>query len=81
MVNTDKLRGKIYERGFTVTKVASMIGMSRRTIGDKMSNGRFGTVDVEKIARVLHLSRDEIFEIFFAQLVELKATRKEKEEC
>ena len=53
MVDTDKLRGLIYERGMTMSKTAAAIGMSQKTFYSKMKAGVFGTDDVDHLIDLL----------------------------
>ena len=62
MVDTDKLRGVIYERGLTMAKTAAAIGMSQKTFYGKMKSGVFGTDDVDNLIDVLAITNPaEIF--------------------
>lgn len=71
MVNVNKLKGKIVERGLNVENLAERIGMDRATLYRKLaSNGRTMLIrDADKIAKELDLSPDESMAIFFAQNV------------
>lgn len=55
MVNTNKLRGLIAERGFTQRKVARELGMAEKTFYTKMRKGVFGTDEVEQMIELLHI--------------------------
>lgn len=76
MVNVNKLKGKIVERGMNVETLAERIGMDRATLYRKLSsNGETILIrDADKIAKELDLSPDESTAIFFAQNV--ASTRK-----
>lgn len=65
MVDTDKLRGLIYERGFTMAKTALAIGMTPKTFYSKMKSGVFGTDDAEGLIALLSISNPA--EIFLAR--------------
>ena len=71
MVNVNKLKGKIVERGMNVETLAERIGMDRATLYRKLSsNGETILIrDADKIAKELDLSPDESTAIFFAQNV------------
>lgn len=70
MVNTQKLKGVIVEKGTTQQAVADNIGIDRSTFYRKMKNG--GTFSVEeaaKIALAVPLTKNEAMEIFFGNTV------------
>lgn len=71
VVNVNKLRGKIIECGLNVAELASRIGIDRATLYRKInSDGKSLTIkDANLIAKELNLSRDEVNEIFFEQIV------------
>lgn len=77
MVNINKLRGKIVENAINVEYIARIIGVDRSTMYRKInSNGENITIKEAAImAKELKLTRDEINDIFFADLVALKATK------
>ena len=63
MVRTDKLRGIISERGLTQTKVARLIGITPKTLYEKMAKGVFGSDEIEIMIKELHIENP--IEIFF----------------
>ena len=67
MLQVNKLKGKITERGLTVAKVAAKIGIVPSTFHRKIAKNTFSLEEVGMIARVLELSHQEAIEIFFAQ--------------
>ena len=67
MVNTNKLRGIIVERGLSQQDVAEMIGKSPKTFYDKMKKGKFDSDEIMKM--VSGLSIENPIEIFFADNV------------
>lgn len=71
MVNINKLKGKIVEKGFTVGKLAKKIGIDRSTLYRKMSNnGESLTIrDANLICDALDLTPQEATDIFFTQVV------------
>lgn len=73
MVNVNKLRGKIVENAVNVEYIAKVIGIDRSTMYRKInSNGENITIKEAAImAKELKLTRDEINDIFFADLVAL----------
>lgn len=71
MVNINKLRGKIVEKGLTVCELANLIGMDKATLYRKISkNGeKFTIKDADSIIIALDLNAEETKSIFFAQIV------------
>lgn len=71
MVNVNKLRGKIVERGLTVTELAEMIELDRTTLYRKLnSEGKKFTIEeADAIAKALQMTASEVNSIFFSQYV------------
>ena len=71
MVNINKLKGKIIEKGLNVSELAMLIGINKATLYRKLnSKGAAITIkDVDRIADVLELNSDEVNSIFFSQNV------------
>lgn len=70
MVNVQKLKGKIVERGTTQEALAKTLGIDKSTFYRKMQQGgNFTIKEVNLIVSALHLSKDEAMSIFFADLV------------
>ncbi len=66
MVNTNKLRGKIVEQGFTVGSLAATIGVSPGTLGRKIRNLSDMTLEEVELIRVaLNIPPGRIMEYFF----------------
>lgn len=67
MTNTNKLKGKIAENGFTAEGFAKAMGMTYHKWYNKLrGTTQFSTADVKKAADVLNLTDAEIITIFFA---------------
>lgn len=71
MVNVNKLKGKIVEKGMSVEALAEKIEMNKSTLYRKLNNlGETFTVkECDDICVSLELTRPEAVEIFFAQFV------------
>ena len=71
MVNIRKLRAKLVEKGISVIELASIIGIDKSTVYRKLnkSGESFTVSDVEKIAKALSLTCEDINDIFFANVV------------
>lgn len=77
MVNINKLKGKIVERGLTIEGLAGEISVNPSTLYRKMGSGgsNFSIREAELIAKTLELSPEEATAIFFDQNVAQYATR------
>lgn len=64
-----KLKKYIEKNGYTQRSLACEIGINENTLRMKMNNASFGIVEVEKIAKILDLTNDEIMDIFFDHFV------------
>lgn len=64
MVNTNKLRGIIAERGLDQKDVAEMIEKSPKTFYEKMKKGKFDSDEIMKMVAGLNIENP--VEIFFA---------------
>ena len=71
MVNVNKLRGAIVERGMNIDMLADKIGMDKSTFYRRMqANGdTFTLKEATDIVSTLGLTPDEGMKIFFAQEV------------
>lgn len=68
MVNNNKLRGRIVEKGLSVGKVAEDIGLSASTLGRKLRGIADMTLrEVEMLCHVLDIPKNEILTYFFVQ--------------
>ena len=65
MVNTNKLRGIIAERGLDQKDVAKMIGKSPKTFYEKMKKGKFDSDEIMKMVSGLNI--ENAGELFFAK--------------
>ena len=70
MVNTNKLKGLIVERGKTQKAVANSIGIDRSTFYRKMEKGGdFSISEALKMKEEIPLTDAEAIEIFFGAVV------------
>lgn len=67
MIDTNKLRGVMAERGVSGKDVAKAIGVHYNTFYEKLNKGVFGSDEIE--AMVKYLDIDEPLSIFFTDLV------------
>lgn len=65
MINTNKLKGRIVELGYTQSDVANYLNIAQPTLNQKINNIRPMDLDeAEKIAIFLNIT-DEEFPFFF----------------
>ena len=64
LIDTNKLKGKIAEKGFSQADVAKKIGITPKTFYEKMKIGVFGSDEIEIMIKILSI--DNPLEIFFA---------------
>ena len=64
MLDANKLRGVIVEKGYTQKDMADLLGVAPKTFYAKMANSGFG-IDEAKIL-IDHLNIEKPCEIFFA---------------
>ena len=67
MINANLIRAKIVENGMTQEQVAKSIGMCAKTFSLKMSSGKFGLDEVEKMIKLLKIEDPNKY--FFANTV------------
>lgn len=64
-------RAKLAENGLSQKDVAKELGMAENTITHKIrEKSFFGINDVKKMSKLLNLTKDEVFDIFFADDVD-----------
>lgn len=70
MVDTQLLRKKMNDTNSTISDIAEKIGIDKATLYRRMADTEAFTIgEVEKIAAVLGLSREEAVNIFFNPIV------------
>ena len=68
MVNTNKLKGRIVERGLTLRRLSDELGMSPATLGRKIKNKSPMTLEeVEALRDFLEIAPCRIMEYFFVE--------------
>ena len=71
MANINLLKGKIVASGYNLTEFAKAIDMPYTTFSRRLSSGIVGSDEIEKMARILNLTAEEIKSIFFNEKVTL----------
>ena len=69
MINTQKLKIIIAEKGTSQRQIALAIGMTEKTFYKKMEIGIFGSDEIDKMIDLLDI--DDPMPIFFSQCVTL----------
>lgn len=64
MVDTNKLKGLIVERGKTQTEVAKELGITRKAWYDRVAKKKFDSDEMYKLVKILEI--DNPVPIFFA---------------
>lgn len=66
-MNVLKLRAKMVEKGYNVVILAKEMRIDRATLYRKLAEGEKFTVgDVQKLNKILDLTKDEAHDIFFS---------------
>lgn len=70
-MHVNRFKGKVIERGLTMTELARKMGIDRSTLYRKIENdGSTLTIkEVNSICRILDLTKEEATAIFFSQVV------------
>lgn len=75
-IDTSKLRGRIAEKGYTISSLANEIGISRVTLGAKLHGKSDLTLsEVLKIASILDVPQSMYYDYFFAPSVPCEGTQ------
>ena len=67
MINADKLRGIIAEKGYSQPKVAKAIGITPKTFYDKMRKGVFSSTEIEALTETLSIENP--LSVFFPNII------------
>ena len=65
MILVNELKGKIRAKGYTQEKLAKELGISPKTLSNKLSKGVFGSDEIEKMIKILEI--DKPTKIFFVE--------------
>lgn len=75
MVNHNKLKGLMVERGLKVEELAKGLKLSRQSVSDKINGRRsISLVEAAYISHALGMSSEERDAIFFSEPVKSEAT-------
>ena len=64
MANIEMLKNKIKDSGMTVVAICDKSGISKKTFYNRLKNPDFRIAEVIALKNTLHLSNDEMREIF-----------------
>lgn len=67
MLDVKALKAEMVRNGYTQVKLATELGISPRTLSNKLKSGDFGSKEIEIMIEILNL-KDPVA-IFFAKLV------------
>ena len=65
MILINELKGKMKAKGYTQEKLAKELGISSKTLSNKLCKGIFGSDEIEKIIKILDIQNP--LEIFFTK--------------
>lgn len=69
MLDVQKLKGKIVEKGKSVESVSAELGINPATFYRKLKNNSFEINEADKLVDILSLTNDEAVAIFFSNTV------------
>lgn len=75
MTNTNKLKGRITEKGYTLSSFADALGISRPSLRKRI-NGKtdFKVSEIEDVCKLLSISQNEMCSYFFSSAVPVSET-------
>lgn len=59
MILINELKGKMRAKGYTQEKLARELGMSPKTLGNKLNKGIFGSNEIDKMIKLLDIKNPE----------------------
>ena len=69
MLNAQKLKGKIVEKGKNVEIISAELGINPATFYRKIKNNSFEINEADKLVKILSLTCEEASAIFFSDIV------------
>lgn len=69
MLDVQKLKGKIVEKGKSVESVSAELGINPATFYRKLKNNSFEINEADKLVDILDLTNEEAIAIFFSHIV------------
>ena len=77
MLNVLEFKAAMVRKGYTQKMLAKQLGVTEKTISERIKNKRFGTEEIEKLIPLLDIT--DPMTIFFADTVTPEAT--DAKEC
>ena len=72
MLNVLEFKAAMVRKGYTQKMLAKQLGVTEKTISERIKNKRFGTEEIEKLIPLLDIT--DPMTIFFADTVTSEAT-------
>ena len=72
MINVNKIKGRMAEKGISGQEMAKIIGITPKTFYKKMKNGVFDSAEMETMADTLEF--EDPISVFFAKEVTCQVT-------
>ena len=72
MLNVLEFKAAMVRKGFNQKDIAKILGISEKTLYERLKNKRFGSDEIEKLITVLEIN--DPMPIFFSNLVTSKDT-------
>ena len=69
MININKLKGTMAEKGITQGELALSMNLSRTTMSFKIRKGKFSAQEANKIVDILQIPKDLAVEIFLPSVL------------
>lgn len=68
-IDRTALKRKVEDAGTTFDNLAAELGIDRSTLFRRLRTCTIRLIDILKIQKLLHLTQQEVFDIFFASIV------------
>lgn len=78
MLNVPEFKAAMVRKGFTQKSLSEILGVSEKTLCERLKQKRFGTEEIEKLIPLLEIN--DPMAIFFDGIVTCKDTASSKEE-
>lgn len=82
MINSNKLKGRLVEKGLTQKDVADILGIAQPTVNQKINNVRpMDLNEAEKLAELLDIKPEEFQIYFFGQWLHSATKKRRRIKC
>lgn len=79
MLNVPEFKAAMVRKGFTQKAISEILGISEKTLCERLKQKRFGTEEIEKLIPLLEIN--DPMAVFFDGIVTCKDTTSSKEEA